>query len=713
MANNEEATSLTQPRPPLGMMNQNGQRVATVKPQSKLPVPSSAKKRPRGSDDDDDVSFSETQVKESKRSKIAPPTPLPQPKKKPVASRPGATKPRGTMTRSASATSVRNTGRPKPAAVVNKPLPPARTRTTAITASQKTTTTAARPSYRTTTRAANNTATTSQSGGNDRKPKRAAWDYKGRLEDMNDDMKQITASNSNLQQTVFETLTRVANLEKERQQLEGTVVQKERVQTEAEERNRRLERETRDKEEELDNLKRKMSRIERDYESLEGDYSAARQEINGYKTTISQMTADKMGIESERNNLQRSLEIIQEQLRIKTDECRDKGSKIEKLNDDVKERNEKLREQETIRRTLHNTIQELKGNIRVFCRVRPLVTEELENGVRPVSMNYPDIDSKMIELEKPAEESSVGGAKKRAQTYEFNFDKVFNPESCQQEVFEEISQLVQSALDGYNVCIFAYGQTGSGKTYTMEGPQQPSDESRGMIPRAAEQIFDFALSLEEKGWKYDMNASFLEIYNETIRDLLGPSNSKEKHEIKLTGSKGTEVEVTNITVTTVKSEQQIHDLLCKAATNRAVAATNCNERSSRSHSVFILKLHGKNGKTGEECEGVLNLVDLAGSERLDKSDSKGDRLKETKNINKSLSQLSNVIMAIANNEPHIPYRNSKLTHLLTNSLGGNSKTLMFVNVSPREENLSETLTSLRFATKVNQCNIGTAQKKVK
>lgn len=333
-------------------------------------------------------------------------------------------------------------------------------------------------------------------------------------------------------------------------------------------------------------------------------------------------------------------------------------------------------------------------------------------------MAFPDADSKMLELEKMSDaglnESCLTANRKGNNKYEFAFDKVFNPDSTQGQVFEEICQLVQSALDGYNVCIFAYGQTGSGKTFTMEGPSQFSPEQTGMIPRAVVQIFESTQDLISKGWQYEFEASFLEIYNETIRDLLGNNSDDQKHDIKMTGSADKkDVMVTNLTTVMVTSEDQVHELLRKASHNRAVAETKCNERSSRSHSVFRLKISGVNKHTQEACIGTLNLVDLAGSERLKDSGSEGARLKETQAINKSLSTLSKVIMAIANKDGYIPYRESKLTYLLQNSLGGNSKTLMFVNVSPKEECFQETLNSLRFATKVNQCNIGTAQKKAK
>ncbi|KAL1415415.1 hypothetical protein MTO96_029345 [Rhipicephalus appendiculatus] len=154
----------------------------------------------------------------------------------------------------------------------------------------------------------------------------------------------------------------------------------------------------------------------------------------------------------------------------------------------------------------------------------------------------------------------------------------------------------------------------------------------------------------------------------------------------------------------------ISELLQCARKNRAVAATKCNERSSRSHSVFRLDICGHNSHSGVGCRGRLNLVDLAGSERLSESQSEGARLREAQNINRSLANLGNVILALSNRDDHVPYRNSKLTHLLMDSLGGNSKVLMLLNISPREENISETINSLRFATQVNQCHIGTARK---
>lgn len=235
----------------------------------------------------------------------------------------------------------------------------------------------------------------------------------------------------------------------------------------------------------------------------------------------------------------------------------------------------------------------------------------------------------------------------------------------------------------------------------MEGPADKTDnpELMGMIPRAVQQIFETASHLEDKGWNYTMEAQYLEIYNETIRDLLAKDVADHKYEIRH-DPKTNKTRVSDLCVVPVSKQSEVFSLLRRATHTRSVGATNLNERSSRSHSVFTLRLNGINSITTESCEGVLNLIDLAGSERLAQSGATGDRLKETQAINKSLSCLGDVIAALANKQDHIPYRNSKLTFLLQNSLGGNSKTLMFVNVSPLPCHFNETLNSLRFATKV-------------
>ncbi|KAI4366128.1 hypothetical protein MLD38_022046 [Melastoma candidum] len=363
----------------------------------------------------------------------------------------------------------------------------------------------------------------------------------------------------------------------------------------------------------------------------------------------------------------------------------------------------KVVEGEKLRKKLHNTILELKGNIRVFCRVRPLLPEDSRSEGKILS--YPtslDAQGRGIDILQ------------NGQKHSFQFDKVFTPEASQEDVFVEISQLVQSALDGYKVCIFAYGQTGSGKTYTMMGRPGYADE-KGLIPRSLEQIFQTKQSLKSQGWSYEMQVSMLEIYNETIRDLL-PSNRSNQDLSRTENSASKQyaikhdpngnTHVSDLTIVDVRSSKEVSYLLNHAAHSRSVGKTQMNEQSSRSHFVFTLRISGVNESTEQQVQGVLNLIDLAGSERLSKSGSTGDRLKETQAINKSLSSLSDVFFALAKKEDHVPFRNSKLTYLLQPCLGGDAKTLMFVNVSPDSTSGGESLCSLRFAARVNACEIG-------
>jgi kinesin family protein C1 len=315
---------------------------------------------------------------------------------------------------------------------------------------------------------------------------------------------------------------------------------------------------------------------------------------------------------------------------------------------------QKLIKEETLRRILFNQVQELKGNIRVMCRVRPTFKEGAEGACATIS--YPDTDKESKELTIMGKEKKSSFGNVTRETHSFSFDRVFGPSSQNQEVFEEISQLVQSALDGYNVCIFCYGQTGAGKTHTMSSAD-------GMIPRATHQIYETATSLKEKGWTYTMEGSFVEVYNEEIHDLLGSSKDfeKKKHEIRHDDAKK-QTTITGLRKVELDSPNAVEALLKQADNNRSVAATKSNERSSRSHSVFILKLVGRNSTTNETSEGTLNLVDLAGSERLKVSGAEGERMKETQNINKSLSCLGDVIGALGQGKEgtHIPYRNSKV-----------------------------------------------------
>eukprot|EP00835_Amoeboradix_gromovi_P001217 NODE_51_length_27121_cov_0.309452.p3 type:complete len:626 gc:universal NODE_51_length_27121_cov_0.309452:23531-25408(+) len=310
----------------------------------------------------------------------------------------------------------------------------------------------------------------------------------------------------------------------------------------------------------------------------------------------------------------------------------------------------KLFEADKLKRYLHNQVMELKGNIRVFCRVRPFLKHEKDE---PKKSKIEFTNDGGLIFKEP--ETSHDGQFRYKDHY-FTYDKVFNQQDDQEQVFKHVEQLCQSALDGYNVCIFAYGVTSSGKTFTMQG----NDKQLGMIPRAIDLIFSVVPELEVKGWKFKLQIMYVEIYNETINDLISTFNRrkpKNKPDVRIL--KNT-TEILNCNIVDVTTKSQVNELIEEANKTRSVGSTNSNEHSSRSHSVFTLLINGINSTSNEEINGSLNLVDLAGSERLQHSKSEGQRLKETQSINKSLSALGDVISALAKNEGHVPYRNSKV-----------------------------------------------------
>ncbi|ONL92876.1 Di-glucose binding protein with Kinesin motor domain [Zea mays] len=343
------------------------------------------------------------------------------------------------------------------------------------------------------------------------------------------------------------------------------------------------------------------------------------------------------------------------------------------------------------RKKLHNIVQETKGNIRVFCRCRPLSKDEVSSGQKCVVDFDGSSDGDIV--------ITNGGTKKT-----FKFDRVFTPKDDQDIVYADASPLVTSVLDGYNVCIFAYGQTGTGKTFTMEG----TESNRGVNYRTLEELFNIAEERKESV-TYDLSVSVLEVYNEQIRDLLATSPSK-KLEIK-PNSEG-QNHVPGLVEAKIENINEVWKVLQTGSNARAVGSNNVNEHSSRSHCMLCITVRAKNQLNGECTSSKLWLVDLAGSERLAKTDVQGERLKEAQNINRSLSALGDVISALATKNSHIPYRNSKLTHLLQDSLGGDSKALMFVQISPSDNDVSETLSSLNFASRVRRIELGPAKKHV-
>lgn len=269
-------------------------------------------------------------------------------------------------------------------------------------------------------------------------------------------------------------------------------------------------------------------------------------------------------------------------------------------------------------------------------------------------------------------------------------------DSMQNDVFNfSIAPTVDDILNGYNGTVFAYGQTGAGKSYTMMGSDIDDEVGKGIIPRIVEQIFASILT-SPSNIEYTVRVSYMEIYMERIRDLLVPHNDNlPVHEEKSRG-----VYVKGLLEVYVSSVQEVYEVMRRGGNSRAVAATNMNQESSRSHSIFVITVTQKNLETGSAKSGQLFLVDLAGSEKVGKTGASGQTLEEAKKINKSLSALGMVINALTDGKStHIPYRDSKLTRILQESLGGNSRTTLIINCSPSSYNDAETVSTLRFGVR--------------
>ncbi|MEE6507883.1 hypothetical protein FKM82_017222 [Ascaphus truei] len=328
-------------------------------------------------------------------------------------------------------------------------------------------------------------------------------------------------------------------------------------------------------------------------------------------------------------------------------------------------------------------------SVRVVVRCRPMNIKELATGFEKVV----DVDVKFGQV---AVKNLKGATSDLAKI--FTFDAVYDSNSKQVELYDETFRpLVDSVLLGFNGTIFAYGQTGTGKTYTMEGVRG-DPEKRGVIPNSFEHVFTHISRSQNQ--QYLVRASYLEIYQEEIRDLLSKDQTK-RLELKERPDNG--IYVKDLSSFVTKSVKEIEHVMNVGNQNRSVGATNMNEHSSRSHAIFMITIEcSELGLDGENHirVGKLNLVDLAGSERQAKTGAQGKRLKEATKINLSLSALGNVISALVDGKStHIPYRDSKLTRLLQDSLGGNAKTVMVANIGPASYNVEETLTTLRYSNR--------------
>jgi len=325
------------------------------------------------------------------------------------------------------------------------------------------------------------------------------------------------------------------------------------------------------------------------------------------------------------------------------------------------------------------------ANVNVICRFRPMNELEKTSGNEQVCV-----------FTSPT--SLQFNSTREKNRYRFNFDRIFPPSSTQQDIYSfGVKGIIDSVLDGYNGTVLAYGQTSSGKTYTMQG-EMGSEDTRGIIPRMIKHVFDF-IHEQNSSSEFMLKVSMIEIYQERIRDLLDVS--RVNLPIREDSIKG--IYVDGCSERYVGCPRDVLDALELGSNNRAQAATNMNEHSSRSHSIFILTINQTNKKEGYSKIGKLYLVDLAGSEKISKTGATGHTLEEAKIINKSLTTLGRVINNLTDGKSqHVPYRESKLTRVLQESLGGNSKTCLIITCSPSIYNESETLSTLRFGERAKK-----------
>ena len=367
-------------------------------------------------------------------------------------------------------------------------------------------------------------------------------------------------------------------------------------------------------------------------------------------------------------------------------------------------------------------------NLRVAIRVRPPLNRETEEGIpfRSIAIVSEDhksvslaeyVGSELSELERQREWVENPNV---FQLHRFTFDFVFDVDSQQEDVYNiTAKQAVQSVLEGYNSTIFCYGQTGTGKTYTMEGFTYDShDPQKGIIQRTIEDIFNYIETTSNENTKFIIRASFLQIYNENISDLLKP----EKKNLQIREDKKKGIYVDSLSEWAVRSPIDLYALLKRGTNFRTTSSTNMNDVSSRSHAAFVItveqmttNIYNNDNIKNKNLDikvGKLNLIDLAGSERIRITGATGLQLEESKKINKSLLCLGNVINALTeknkrsknniNSNVHIPYRDSKLTRLLQDSLGGNCKTTMIAMISPSQDSFVESLSTLHFAQRAKK-----------
>ncbi|KAL0829504.1 hypothetical protein ABMA28_003025 [Loxostege sticticalis] len=346
--------------------------------------------------------------------------------------------------------------------------------------------------------------------------------------------------------------------------------------------------------------------------------------------------------------------------------------------------------------------------VKVVVRCRPLSEKEKNEGYdevskkrRPEQKWYERLSTKTTvdnkKFDAPLQVVKVWPERGAVQVYNpkgqdklFTYDAAYDCTADTQTIYDEmVRPLVASVLDGFNGCVFAYGQTGTGKTHTMEG----TPDHEGVIPRTFRHIWAHIENTASPDVTHLVSCSYVELYLEDVRDLL----AKDCKKLTIRGQELNGFYIPEMTSIVCKSAAEMVRVMRAGNRNRAAGRTDMNEHSSRSHAVFLVTVETAHRATNRIRVGKLNLVDLAGSERQRKTGASAERLREASRINQALSSLGNVISALAENSPHVPYRDSKLTRILQDSLGGNSKTIMIANIGPASYNYDETITTLRYA----------------
>ena len=332
------------------------------------------------------------------------------------------------------------------------------------------------------------------------------------------------------------------------------------------------------------------------------------------------------------------------------------------------------------------------ANVKVYCRIRPENEKEKQSGMK-ICITPTSENSVKILTESVGIDTGKDSSKNKNENFQtFTFDSVFDSQTEQEKIFEVVAKpLINSALEGINGTLFCYGQTSSGKTYTMEGIHN-DEKLMGVIPRMMQYIF-ILIEKANSDIEYSVKCQYYQIYNEKIQDLL----DIRKKDLAIREDKNKGIWVEDCTEAYVSSQEEMYAVFKEGSNNRTVSATNMNKGSSRSHSLFVVTLFQRNTITGSSKTGRIYFVDLAGSEKMSKTGIEGGTgLKEAQNINKSLMTLGMVINSLTEGAKHIPYRDSKLTRVLQESLGGNSMTNLVITCSPNFMNQSETLSTLRF-----------------